>query len=175
MARLDHLLKLGSGLPPIHDTHVNPGTLSQARLQEILHYDPDTGLFTWRTGVGTASEGARAGGSSNGYVSIQVDCKRYYAHRLAFLYMTGAWPTGVVDHRNNNPSDNRWGNLRDATRRQNALNRKTSPKVHGVTWNKDTGRWMTSILGEKAEFEYRPDAVQWLIEREIQLGYFHME
>ncbi len=47
-----------------------------------------------------------------GYVNIMVSGKMYLAHRLAWFLMKRAWPTGVVDHVNRNPPDNRWRNLR---------------------------------------------------------------
>jgi hypothetical protein len=63
-------------------------------------------------------------GSTNGagYVQIKIDGKLYLAHRLAFLYMTDAWPVNQGEHANRNRQDNSWVNLRDATQSQNQGN-----------------------------------------------------
>lgn len=89
--------------------------LTQARLKELLAYNPETGEF--------ARHGKRCGGPDvGGYILISVDGARHKAHRLAFLFMLGRWPEGDVDHANRNTSDNRWSNLREATRAQNCAN-----------------------------------------------------
>ncbi|MCK9994454.1 MAG: hypothetical protein Dbin4_02974, partial [Alphaproteobacteria bacterium] len=98
--------------------------LTQSRLKELLHYDPDTGVFTRRV---QTSSNARVGDVAGclhpeGYRHIQIDGKRYAAHRLAWLYMTGEWPTNQLDHLNGVRDDNRWGNLREATHGQNQQN-----------------------------------------------------
>lgn len=113
------------------------------RLRELLRYDPVTGVFTWRVdrmrgrGVGNvvAQAGSVAGSPCNGYRYIQIDGRKYRAGRLAFLYMTGAWPKNMVDHRDLDPSNDRWENLRDATRSQNGANTKGLATVglKGVT------------------------------------------
>lgn len=100
--------------------------LTQESLKHVLHYDPDTGAWTWlvRRG-GTANAGSIAGWieNSTGYLRITVLGRREYAHRLAFLYMEGSLPENDVDHRNRNPGDCRWNNLRRATTSQNLANR----------------------------------------------------
>ena len=133
--------------------------LTQARLKELLHYDPLTGIFTWLVAfpqVGLAV-GDVAGGLSgtieqpglngSGYWRIRVDGLRYRAHRLAVLYMAGKWPEGDVDHRDKDRSNNRWLNIRPATRFQNAQNRSISSNntsgVNGV-WQKGR-RWCAQI------------------------------
>lgn len=103
--------------------------LTQQRLRELLNYDPDTGVFTNRiTRSSRAQAGAVVGSLAlNGYVTIRIDHALHYAHRLAWLYMTGAWPAGDIDHRDCQRANNRWENLRDVTRRTNQENRRTAP------------------------------------------------
>lgn len=105
--------------------------LDQSRLKELLHYDPETGHFYWLVDRGPmARAGSQAGTlhkakkSLSPYVRIKLEGQSYLAHRLAFLFMTGAWPLGEPDHRNTNTLDNSWLNLRDATPSQNQANRK---------------------------------------------------
>lgn len=95
------------------------------RLRAVLHYTPETGVFT-RLLVradGRHKVGEVAGCRSNGYVVIRVDDVLYLAHRLAFLWMTGEWPHELVDHINGRRDDNRWENLRPASRALNNQNR----------------------------------------------------
>ena len=89
--------------------------LTQQSLKEILHYDEDTGWFTWLTDRGgTAKAGTRAGSlKPDGYRVIRIGEKKHLEHRLAFLYKTGSWPKKLVDHKNRIRDDNRWLNLRD--------------------------------------------------------------
>lgn len=99
--------------------------LTQERLKELLHYDPETGEFTWLVDHCRVRIGCRAGTKAkDDYVHITVDKHRTLAHRLAWLYMTGRWPNGIIDHANLNKSDNRFCNLREATFQQNNVNRK---------------------------------------------------
>lgn len=125
-------------------------TLTADRLRELLKYDPITGLFTWRASPGRRIRvGTIAGSFATKYVEIGVDGGCYRAHRLAWLYMTGAWPT-EVDHRNENKHDNRWTNLRDASRMLNVLNQakasssKKSTDRRGV-FRSASGRWFSRL------------------------------
>ena len=116
--------------------------LTQKRLKEILHYNQDTGVFT--------RDGKPVGGiKHNGYVIICICSMRIEAHKLAFLYMTGAFYKGDVDHINHVRNDNRWINLRVVTRQENMRNAKRS-KINtsgctGVTWDKVNNKWMAQI------------------------------
>lgn len=96
------------------------------RLRKVLAYDPDTGIFTRLVAFHrTRWEGKTAGGpGTRGYISIRFDGQRYKAHRLAWLYVHGEWPSGHLDHINGAPSDNRIANLRIVTDKQNTWNRK---------------------------------------------------
>ena len=93
--------------------------ITQEKLKSILRYDLHTGWFI-KTNMPLGSVG------KNGYLSIRIDYKSYYLHRLAFLYMTGSFPEHDVDHINGNRHDNSWSNLREATRSQNLQNRKAN-------------------------------------------------
>lgn len=101
--------------------------LTQARLQELLDYDPQTGAFTWRADAGRFGRikaGSRAGGldKTTGYMQLRVDGERYLQHRLAVLHVTGQWPSNDVDHIDCVRTNNRWTNLRDVPRQVNAQN-----------------------------------------------------
>lgn len=102
--------------------------ISAEKLRELLEYDPVSGLFTRKKFASSnALAGAAAGGiTSEGYVLIHVAGTRAFAHRLAFLYQTGAWPSGVVDHIDGIRANNAWSNLRDLSP---ALNQRNRVKV----------------------------------------------
>lgn len=102
--------------------------ITQERLKEVLLYNPDTGIFTWlpRTRLKKSLWNQPAGTYDNlGYLRIKVEMVQYLAHRLAFLYMTGDFPEGKIDHKDNNPTNCKWDNLREATNSQNTMNSKT--------------------------------------------------
>ena len=127
--------------------------MDQQTLQELLHYDATTGIFTWRTRAGRQAAGSVAGSckGTGGYVRVMLGGTLYLAHRLAFLYVTGAWPANTVDHINGNPVDNRWSNLRDVTPRVNNQNRHASRTRNktgflGVTQDTRDGRFYASIF-----------------------------
>ena len=126
--------------------------LSHERLKEVLDYDPETGISTWLVDRrGTARAGARAGciHTSHGYRQLRIDGKNYLEHRVIFFWMTGKWPDQDVDHRDMDKLNNRWHNLREATRSQNAANRRThktnTSGVKGVCWNKRLQKWVAQI------------------------------
>lgn len=108
-----------------------PFTPSLEYLQSILDYDPETGIFRWKVYRNqNARPGAIAGRTdSHGHIQITIDGTAYGAHRLAWFMATGSLPPLDIDHENLIRNDNRFSNLRKATRRQNLQNqpaRKTS-------------------------------------------------
>lgn len=122
------------------------------RLRSLLHYEPDTGVFTWKVYRGrTAKAGDVAGTATNaqGYRCIMVDQTSYKANCLAWLYMTGEWPETDVDHRDGDRLNDRWGNFRLATRSQNCANRKkhsnNSSGFKGVHLKRASGKWAATI------------------------------
>lgn len=124
--------------------------ITQARLKELLEYDPDTGVFTRRVSSGNATAGSVAGRSlPSGHIQIGLDGRRYYAHRLAWLYVYGNWPSAEIDHVNRSPADNRLSNLREATRHENGAKRSifnnNTSGVKGVYWEAAYGKWHARI------------------------------
>jgi hypothetical protein len=114
--------------------------LTADRLRELLHYEPGTGVFTWRVSRGSCRIGDK----------VRIDRGLYYAHRLAWLYMTGEWPAHQIDHINGVPGDDRWANLRPATNAQNNANgsRRVTNKsgFKGVWWHKQCRKWVAAIM-----------------------------
>lgn len=104
-------------------------------LKECLYYTPETGELLWQlpdpqsrvrpgTRFGTKSS-LRSTNSTKHYYMGSFHGTQYYAHRLIWTYMTGEDPGNlVVDHVNGNGLDNRWTNLRLATRSTNTANQK---------------------------------------------------
>lgn len=97
--------------------------LTIERLKEVLNYDPETGEFVWKKW--RERSGPKAAGciSEWGYRRIKIDLRNYRAARLAWFYMTGEWPDDEVDHINLMPSDDRWCNLRSASKKENCSNK----------------------------------------------------
>lgn len=105
--------------------------LTAGRLRELLHYNPITGDFSWRSfRNGKVAAGAKAGSvmSRTAYIAIGIDKKYYRAHRLAWLYVHGVLPDGDIDHIDGNPSNNAIENLREASESTNLQNQRKAHK-----------------------------------------------
>lgn len=98
--------------------------LTVEELKDVLHYDPETGQFTWIKRTAKCVHVGDVAGNVNkfGYCTIGIKAKIYKAHRLAWLYMTGEWPKGLIDHINGDKSDNRFANLRVVDESGNSQN-----------------------------------------------------
>lgn len=152
--------------------------LTQACLKEILHYDPDTGLFTWTNPRSPRIKpGDPAGCAKYGYIVIKVNNRPYPAAHLAHLYMTGELPSDEMDHINRNPSDNRWKNLRQADRSLNCLNRgcfkNNKAGIQGIYKNrrKKGVMWQVEYRGKYVGFyDSFPAAVAARIFAEFKLS-----
>lgn len=129
-------------------------SLTQERLKGLLDYNPNDGIFTWKHVIPGKSVGRIAGSKDkDGYIQIQVDGRIYKAHRLAYLFMNGSFPDYLIDHRNTDPSDNKWHNLRNATNSQNLANMKVkSSGVKGIWLCKITNRWRVQIQKDYKRF-----------------------
>lgn len=123
-------------------------------LRSILRYDAETGDFVW---IGKSSKffneqylGQTAGSVAlSGHIIIEICGRCYKAHRLAWFYVYGVWPAKFLDHKDGDPANNRLSNLREATRNQNAHNRKmgrdNTSGFKGVFWHPQTQKWRARI------------------------------
>lgn len=120
-------------------------------LRELLDYDPETGVFTWRMSRSrSAKAGEQAGTLSfQGYITITISGRKYKAHRLAFLHVEGSFPPEQVDHINGVRTDNRMVNLRHASHAQNLSNCKVradnSCGTTGICWVRRIRKWQAKI------------------------------
>lgn len=124
--------------------------LTQDRLKELLHYNFKTGLFYWVVSRGNIAVGSLAGCLNNNlYTHIAIDGVKHLAHRLVFLYVEGKLPQNMVDHINGVKDDNRWINLRHATRSENQMNLgirvDNTSGYKGVNWYKRDKKWLVQI------------------------------
>ena len=126
--------------------------ITQERLKEILDYNSETGILTYkistnnRIHIGDIVRCRRP----DGYLSIQIDNKRYLVHRIIWFWVTGKWPKYQIDHINGIENDNRWCNLREATNQQNNFNKgmrknNTSGKI-GVYRHNRKKPWAACIV-----------------------------
>lgn len=93
-------------------------------LRTILTYEPSTGLLRWKIDRGCKKIGDIAGSrrGPDGYVQIGIDYRLCRAHLVAWKIVTGCEPPAFLDHKNTVKHDNRWDNLREATKSQNQAN-----------------------------------------------------
>lgn len=166
--------------------------ITAAYLRSVLHYDPVSGIFRWheRTDVplrwNIRFAGKRAGSTmASKYRQVTLCGGHYYEHRLAWLYMHGSWPKHQIDHLNNDRSDNRLENLREATNQENGVARdqrklRSTNKsgVVGVSWSQKPGHkgsWYATItmdghMKNLGRYENLEDAVMARREAERQYG-----
>ncbi len=121
--------------------------LTVERLRELLDYNPETGDMTWKIRSSRKSRvkvGEVAGNVSyKGYRQIKIDQVVYPAGPLIWFHQTGSWPVHEIDHKNRIRHDNRWENLRDVTRKVNALNKEPRELPTGV--HRQRGRYIAQI------------------------------
>lgn len=124
--------------------------MNAQRIRELLDYDLEFGSFVHRVSRGRVKSGMIAGSPHNaGYLRTRVDGRDYLLHRLAFLWVEGELPEAHVDHINGNRLDNRWSNLRKASRSENMMNasisQRNSTGAKGVHFDKSRGTWLASL------------------------------
>ncbi|HBG98793.1 MAG TPA: hypothetical protein DDY29_08740 [Rhodobacteraceae bacterium] len=162
--------------------------IEPALLRDLIHYDPDTGQFTWKARrpahfthckrepawvcrIWNARHAGRPafGRRVHGYIAGRILGVHVYAHQVAFAFMTGAWPESQIDHINGQRSDNRWRNLRPVDPKENARNTAMSSRnssgVVGVSWNHEKRRWWAYVHADAGRrkllgsFRSKADAV----------------
>jgi hypothetical protein len=138
--------------------------LTAERLREAFDYNPETGTFRWRIrpishfrstrtwNAWNARFAGKATGSDrgDGYIALRFDNMSHRAHRMAWLYMTGEIPSGEIDHINQEPSDNRFANLRVVSRAVNQQNQRRAQRSNKSTgmlgsYKQPSGRFVSSI------------------------------
>lgn len=140
-----------------------PRLPSQAYLHEYFDYNPATGTLTrlvrprkhfssnrvWNT-WNTRWAGKSANHlKMDGRVLVRVDGQSFFASRVIYKWMTGQDPLALVDHKDRDQSNNRWKNLRPATRAQNQQNRKrlshNTTGFKGVSYLRRRARFIARI------------------------------
>lgn len=123
--------------------------------RELLSYDPDTGIFTWKGSSRGHAKGAIAGCCScYGYILIHVHSRMYRAHRLAWFITHGSWPENQIDHINGVKHDNRLLNLRDVTPTKNSENLHLARPgsrsgLLGAHWDRNNKKFVARIVVKK--------------------------
>lgn len=142
-------------------------TLTSDRLREVLDFDQKLGIFTWKAKTSPQSRvnvGDVAGSADNGYTRIRIDGKLHKAHRLAWFWLHGKWPTKDIDHRNGARSDNSESNLREVNRTTNSQNRRSANSLSS-----------TKLLGVKRESGPRSKPFRAMIKvdgKRVHIGYY---
>ena len=138
--------------------------ITQLELKELLKYNPETGVFTWlnptsyrvKKGDQTGYNHQTLDGKS--YLQTSIHRRKYYLHRLVWLYLYGALPVNQIDHINGDGTDNRFCNLREVTHLSNAKNQKlkstNTSGVCGVHWDKARKKWAVSLTHARKEYRF---------------------
>lgn len=134
----------------------NRPMLTAAHIRAAFHYDPETGILTHKRETrGRRTKGAQVGQptAASDYGRINIGGATHLPHRLIWLWMTGEWPPCDIDHKDMDPGNNRWSNLRLATKTQNYAN--CGKRSHNTTGWKGVYRtphgkpWRAAISVER--------------------------
>jgi HNH endonuclease len=121
--------------------HIFKNDLSSDYIRSLFSYDPATGnLLRIQTG------------NLMGF-NTWIGKRNYKTSRLCWVCYYGAWPVGLVDHRDGDDRNNRIGNLRDVSNQTNTENQRTAQagstsKLLGVSFYRANGTWKAQIWSE---------------------------
>src|SRR5215472_932811 len=125
--------------------------LSPELIKSYFDYSPETGQLRWidrparRIHIGDIAGFP----DDQSRIKIGIGGKEYFAHRIIWVWVTGKWPDKEIDHINENPSDNRWANLREATPSQNHRNRgkqrNNTTGYKGVTFVRARNKYVAGV------------------------------
>ena len=160
--------------------------LTYERVKELFNYDPETGALIWIKKSAPQANSVKIGMTAgcvnklSGYIDINYNHKTYKAHRIIYMYMTGNFPDGCIDHINGVKDDNKWMNLREATNTDNNRNKCTHKNntsgVMGVRFRKDRNTWIAEICSKSkviriGSFKKKINAIIARKEAEKKYGY----
>lgn len=138
--------------------------LTQEVLKEVLEYNAETGLFTWKIGKLVGKKVGcefKSNKSDQLYTRIKLKGKNYLAHRLVWLYIYGNFPDKFIDHVDGNGLNNRVSNLREVDEvlngRNSSISKNNTSGINGVSWDKTTGKWVSRVsytLDGSRKWEY---------------------
>lgn len=151
-----------------HKNRIEISGLFLSRLKEILDYNPDTGVFTWKCSRHNRVKiGSEAGYKHNGYICIEIDGRSLKAHRIAYAFQNGCMPVDMeIDHINGIKSDNRICNLRCSSISSNecnkALQKNNTSGVKGVYFREEPPNWRAIITksGKRYHLGYFPSILE---------------
>lgn len=125
--------------------------ITHQELKSLLSYDCESGVFIWLKNMNSRARKAGEAGCKDkqGYIQIRINKKEYRAHRLAWFYINGVWPSDFIDHIDGIKDNNIISNLRVVTNSQNQMNR-THTKFNkagfkGVSFKEKTGKYEAYI------------------------------
>lgn len=154
--------------------------ITQQRLRDLFHYDPETGFLTNRVNRGRRAKIGMVCGTGpcpKGYLTVVISKKSYRLHRIIWAYVHGEWPE-VLDHKDCNGCNNRLKNLRIATKSQNMMNSRkrgdNTSGVKGICWNREKSKWTASLWKNGKQkflgyFENKNEAIDLLQKTRLQL------
>ena len=124
--------------------------LSHSELLENIAYDPETGVFTrMKSGFPNRVGSEICGKLARGYRVITIGRRTYFAHRVAWFYVIGEWPTEFIDHINQDKTDNRIANLRLTNKSENGQNRgpqaNNKTGIKGVCFSNKSNKWIAQL------------------------------
>lgn len=126
---------------------------SAETLHSLFTYELDTGLLRWKVDRAAKKAGDVAGSTSERYVLVGIDYKIYRAHLIIWKMMTGEEPPHEIDHHDTIKTNNKWENLRPATKSQNMANvgliGSNTTGAKGVFWYKAYKKWSVQVWKDK--------------------------